>query len=44
MAQLAARACHPPDVAEPRSVATPTTGDLDLTDQLTCDWRPGDVW
>jgi aminoglycoside 2'-N-acetyltransferase I len=23
---------------------TPTTGDLDLTAPLTCDWRQGDVW
>jgi aminoglycoside 2'-N-acetyltransferase I len=23
---------------------TPTTGDLDLTASLTCDWRAGDVW
>jgi aminoglycoside 2'-N-acetyltransferase I len=23
---------------------TPTTGDLDLTAPLTCDWRAGDVW
>jgi aminoglycoside 2'-N-acetyltransferase I len=23
---------------------TPTTGDLDPTGSLVCDWRPGDVW
>jgi aminoglycoside 2'-N-acetyltransferase I len=23
---------------------TPTTGDLDLSGPLTCDWRPGDLW
>jgi aminoglycoside 2'-N-acetyltransferase I len=23
---------------------TPTTGDLDLTGALTCNWRPGDAW
>jgi aminoglycoside 2'-N-acetyltransferase I len=23
---------------------TPSTGEIDLSSELTCEWRPGDVW